>query len=166
VVDVVLIAAGAALTAFTGGAAAVVGKSLMGAGISGLLYDVEAAFDSDRDITKYNAGWGMNLAIGAIGGALGAGQAKVGAYAAKQVVGKAASRAANIAAQTAYGAATGALKGVASQAVDNYVEGKSASDGLFGAAKSGAMWGACKLLLNVEKADTSSENSLYSWCET
>jgi len=149
---VVLIAAGAALTAFTAGTGFVVGKALMGAGISGLLYDVEAAFDSNQDIGTYNIGWGLNLAVGAIGGAIGAGQTQLANYAAKRVASKALSKVASQSIQVAFGAATGAAKGVAKQAVDNYVAGESAGEGLLSAAGKGAARGALKGVMKGTKA--------------
>ncbi|KAF9507107.1 hypothetical protein BS47DRAFT_1366863 [Hydnum rufescens UP504] len=143
VADVVLIAAGAALTAFTGGAGFVVGKALIGAGISGLLYDVGAAFDPNQDIGTYNIGWGLNLAVGAIGGAIGAGQASLASYAAKKVASKALSKVVSLGIQVAYGAATGAAKGIASQ---------PAAKGLLSAAGKGAASGAITGIFKGTKA--------------
>ena len=149
--DVALIAVGAALTAFTGGAGFVVGKALMGAGISGLLYDVEAAFNPNQDIGTYTIGWGLNLAVGAIGGTIGAGQTQLANYAGKKVASKGLSKFISQGIQVAFGAATGAAKAVAKQAVDNYVAGESADRGLLSAVGKGAARGAGMSLLNTNK---------------
>jgi hypothetical protein len=151
VVDVVLIAAGAALTAFTAGAGIVVGKSLMGAGTSGLMYDVQAAFNSNQDITTYNIGWGLNLAVGAIGGASEVGQTQLASFAAKKVASKAISKAVSLSAQVAYGAATGVVNNVAQQLVNNYVSGESADSGLLFAAVQGVALGGCMSLSHTNK---------------
>lgn len=147
----VLIAAGAALTAFTAGAGIVVGKSLMGAGTSGLIYDVEAAFNSNQDISTYNIGWGLNLAVGAVGGASQVGQTQLASFAAKKVASQAISKAVSLGAQIAYGAATGAVQNVAQKLVDNYVSGESAGSGLIFAALKGAATGGCTSLLHANK---------------
>ena len=62
-------------------------------------------FDPNQDIGTYNTGWGLNLAVGAIGGAIGAGQNQVVNYAAKKVASKALSKVVSRGIQVAFGAA-------------------------------------------------------------
>jgi len=69
-----LIVAGIAATAFIPGVGAFIGAALIGAGVSGLQYDVENAMSGKEGST---GGWLLNLGVGAVVGVIseGAGMA-------------------------------------------------------------------------------------------
>ncbi|KAJ8456770.1 hypothetical protein ONZ45_g18585 [Pleurotus djamor] len=131
-VDVVLIVVGVAITVASGGALYnIVGSAFVGAGVSGLLYDVTATISgesSDKD-------WGIQLGIGALAGAISGGaSAALDAMLPAATLGNIVSKAAT----------SGIAKSVASFAARtaNAIDGKSLGDGLADAAARGAWQGA------------------------
>ncbi len=137
ILDVFAIAAGIAIIAATGGAANIVGSTLIGAGVGGLAYDIQqAATGNGANVSWTN--YGIQVGIGAATG-LFTGAVAVGASAAL------ATTTLGLAARTA---AMGAVMCLASSAasvgattLNNYLSGRSLASGLGVAALSGGLAG-------------------------
>ncbi|KAJ8515295.1 hypothetical protein ONZ45_g7271 [Pleurotus djamor] len=149
-VDILLIVVGVALTVAVGTLLPIVGSALIGAGVNGLVYDIQSAITgegNDRD-------WGIQLGIGALAGAISGGAsaalnavmpaATMGNLVAKgvgitlksaaQFAGRTAVR---LAVQVGVNSGTSAL----SQVLTNIADGKPPGEGVGQAAATGAWQG-------------------------
>lgn len=137
ILDTVMVAAGVALLAVTGGAANIAGSALIGAGIGGLSYDIRQAATGKGEHVGWGS-WGIQVGIGAatglITGGVAVGAGSILATASVEGVAKGVAMA-TIMAVTSSGTA------MASSVVNNAIAGTSLTSGLGVAGVSGAIAG-------------------------
>ncbi|HEX4458655.1 MAG TPA: RHS repeat-associated core domain-containing protein, partial [Polyangia bacterium] len=136
VVDAGLIIGGVAVLTLTGGAANVAGSMLLGAGIGGLIYNVQHG--SEGSWRDWGISVGVGAAVGLLGGAGSVASSAIGEAAAAGALGR-------IGINVAVGAATGSISGVVQAAAANAPAddlGMAALWGAAGGAASGLVVGA------------------------
>lgn len=127
VLDAALIIAGVVVLAtapFTGGVTAALGGMLLGAGISGLVYDVTLAIKGERDQFSWGH-WGVQVGIGAAVGAISGGAMHGASSFASSVAGSTSSFSSSFAVgaggRIAFMAAVGAIDGAATAAFSTWL---------------------------------------------
>ncbi|WP_035647620.1 RHS repeat-associated core domain-containing protein [Bradyrhizobium sp. ORS 285] len=143
VVDAGLIVGGIAVLTLTGGAANVVGSTLLGAGIGGLIYNAQN-LHQNGSVGSWG-GWGMSLGVGAAVGFLGA----AGSAAATTIGESAAlglSTAGRLGVNVVMGATTGSVSSLIQTVASNSIAGRALDNGWGTAMLMGMATGAAGAL--------------------
>lgn len=138
ILDVAMVAAGVVIVGLSGGAANMIGSTLIGAGIGGLAYDIKQAALGKGEHVGWN-NWGIQVGIGAATGLITSGVA-VGAGNAFEVY--QATAAARMWGMAAIMAVTGAGTAMAATVANDALAGSSLTNGLAVAALTGFGIGA------------------------